>query len=79
MFETFTIEEKEVLKKAIEEIKECGLLVGKYDALNGSKTFMFGISTAMECFAYGVSDEYGEEFSDLFLKNMSESEKALDN
>lgn len=79
MFETFTIEEKEVLKKAIEEMKECGLLVGKYDALNGNQTFMYGISTVMECFAYGVSDEYGEEFSNLFLKNMSESKKVLDN
>ena len=53
----------------------CGLMIGKFDAKNGEKPFMYGISTVMEWIAYRVSDEVGYEFSDLFIKNMIESEK----
>ena len=52
----------------------CGLMIGKFDAINGEKHFMYGISTVMEWIAYKVSDEVGNEFSDLFIKNMIESE-----
>jgi hypothetical protein len=53
----------------------CGLLVGEYDATNGDEQFMHGISLVMEWIAYRVSEADGDAFSDLFLKNMSESEK----
>ena len=53
----------------------CGLMIGKFDAKNGEEHFMYGISTVMEWIAYKVSDEIGDEFSDLFIKNMIESEK----
>ena len=53
----------------------CGLMIGKFDAKNGEEHFMYGISTVMEWIAYRVSDEVGDEFSDLFIKNMIESEK----
>ena len=53
----------------------CGLMIGKFDAKNGEEHFMYGISTVMEWIAYKVSDEVGDEFSDLFIKNMIESEK----
>ena len=53
----------------------CGLMIGKFDAKNGEEHFMYGISTVMEWIAYRVSDEVGYEFSDLFIKNMIESEK----
>ena len=52
----------------------CGLMIGKFDAKNGAEHFMYGISTVMEWIAYRVSDEVGDEFSDLFIKNMIESE-----
>ena len=52
----------------------CGLMIGKFDAKNGKEHFMYGISTVMEWIAYRVSDEVGDEFSDLFIKNMIESE-----
>lgn len=57
---------------------DCGLMVGKYDARNGSKEFMYGISTVMEWIAYRVSEVDGDEFSDLFIKNMIESEKGVE-
>ena len=54
---------------------ECGLMVGKYDAKNGDEKFMHGISTVMEWIAYRVSEVDGDEFSDLFIKNMIASEQ----
>ena len=54
---------------------ECGLLIGQYDAKNGSKELMYGIDIVMEWIAYRVSEADGDAFSNLFLKNMSESEK----
>lgn len=56
---------------------ECELLLGKYDAKNGSKELMYGIDIVMEWIAYRVSEADGDAFSDLFLKNMSESEKKV--
>lgn len=56
----------------------CGLLVGEYDATNGSEQFMHGISLVMEWIAYRVSEEDYNEFNDLFIKNLIKSEqKAL--
>lgn len=73
---------QEAYKMVYEDMiqSECNLLVGSYDARNGSKKFMYGISTVMEWIAYRVSEEEGDAFSDVFVKNMLESEKkALTN
>lgn len=51
----------------------CGLLVGEYDAKNGNEKYMFGISTVMEWIAYKVNEETGNDFSDLFTKNLIKS------
>lgn len=56
----------------------CGLMVGEYDAKNGNEQFMYGISTVMEWIAYHVSEADGDEFSDLFSKNMIKSEEKAD-
>ncbi len=53
----------------------CGLLVGKYDAKNGDEKFMHGIDTVMEWIAYKTSEAQGDDFSELFIKNMIESQK----
>lgn len=53
----------------------CGLVVGKYDAEHGSEKYMYGVNTVMEWIAYRVSDEVGDAFSDMFTKNMLESEE----
>ena len=37
---------------------------------------MYGIETVMECLAYMVSDEYGDSFSDTFVKNLIFSEQV---
>lgn len=53
----------------------CEMLVGKYDATNGSEQYMFGVGMVMEWIAYRVSDEDGDAFSDLFTKGLMESEQ----
>ena len=68
---------EEMIKELIEEMSQCGLFVGRYDAKNGSPQFMHGISTVMEYLAYKVSEEYGEQFSEKFLNNLIESEKKV--
>lgn len=57
---------------------DCGLMVGKYDAKNGSSEYMAGISTVMEWIAYRASEADGDAFSEMFIKNLLDSEeKAL--
>ena len=68
-------EKKKVIDKVVDGMTECGLFCGRYDAKNGNEHFMYGVSTVMEYLAYLVSDEYGDEFSDTFTKNMIKSEK----
>lgn len=69
--------EKEILKGIIEEMRECNMFNGIYNAKNGSTQFMYGISTVMECLAYRVSDEYGDSFSDTFVNNLIASEQKV--
>lgn len=69
--------EKEMLKGIIEEMRECNMFNGIYNAKNGSVQFMYGISTVMECLAYRVSDEYGDSFSDTFVNNLIASEQKV--
>lgn len=70
--------EKEMLKGIIEEMRECNMFNGIYNAKNGSVQFMYGILSVMECLAYMVSDEYGDSFSDTFLQNLIDSEQKAE-
>lgn len=69
--------EKEMLKGIIEEMRECNMFNGIYNAKNGSVQFMYGISTVMEYLAYRISDEYGDSFSDTFVNNLIASEQKV--
>ena len=56
-------------------VKCGGLFVGRFDAKNGNKNFMYGIGTVREFIALSA----GEEIYDDFEKIWSESfEKSLD-
>ena len=68
---------EDIIKDLIEEMSKCGLFIGKYDARNGNENFMHGINTVMEYLAYEVSREYGDNFSDMFIKNMIDSENKI--
>ena len=51
------------------------MFVGNYDAKNGSAEFMHGIEVVMEYTAYNICDEHGDDFSNMFIKNMIASEQ----
>ena len=53
----------------------CEMFAGIYDAKYGSTEYMYGISAVMECIAYSICDEQGDDFSNLFIKNMIASEQ----
>ena len=68
---------EDVIKDLVEKMSNCGLFVGKYDAKNGDKDIMCGVLTVMEYLAYEVSEEYGDNFSNTFVKNMLDSENKI--
>ena len=53
------------------------LMIGKYDAKNGNKEFMYGILTVMKWLAYKTNDDIGDMFFDLFTMNMIQSEREV--
>lgn len=55
-----------------------GLFKGRYDAVHGNESFMYGISTVIEFIAHHVSNKAEDKYSNLFMNNMVKSEeKAL--
>lgn len=70
--------ERLILAKVFINLCECGMFVGKYDARNGNKDFMYGIETVMENLAYMISDKVYNTYNNVFLKNMEKSEKKVD-
>lgn len=74
----WTDQEREFIKGLVETMSaEVGFFRGNYDAHNGSDKFMHGVGTVMEYLAYLVSDDFGDDFSNEFIKNMIESEKKV--
>lgn len=69
--------EKEMFEFVLDELMNCDLFRGKYDARNGDEHFMHGIATVMESIAYHAGDDVGDAFSDLFTKNLIESEDKV--
>lgn len=71
-----TTEEKKTLESIINRaMNDVGLLRGEYDHKNGNQHFMYGINTAIEYFAFLVSEEFGEEVSKKFIENMIKGEE----
>jgi len=68
------MDKTEAFKIVLEELRQCPLLRGKYDAKHGSPEFMNGISTVMEAIAIRVSDEEYEKFNTEFINNILKSE-----
>lgn len=61
------------MRALVMEMMECPMFRGEYDAKHGSDSFMYGIATVMEYLALKVSEEFYEEVSDIFVKNMVKS------
>ena len=71
-----TNEEREVLKKIVENMREWGLFAGKFDAKNGNVNFMYGIETVMEYLTSLISEEYCDEYQKEFINNFERSLRA---
>ena len=56
-----------------EGLAQIPLFCGTYDAKNGSKEFMHGVSTVMESIAMKAGKQ--EEFDEMFLKNILKSKR----
>lgn len=71
-----TDNEREILKKIVENMRKCGLFAGKFDAKNGNVHFMYGINTVMEYLTSLISEEYQGEFDKEFMTNFEKSLRA---
>lgn len=76
--ESQTMTEKEAFRIVFNNMTNdnaLSIFKGTYDATNGSDLYMAGVSTVMEYIAYRVSEDVGDSFSDMFIKNEVASEK----
>lgn len=64
---------KKEVRDLVLEMMECPMFRGVYDAKHGKESFMYGISTVMEYLAAKVDENFYQEVSDIFLKNMLRS------
>jgi len=72
------MDKKKAFQIVLNELAECGLFMGKYDASHKKERidyYMLGISTVMECIAANISDEVCDDYSDTFIRNMIESQR----
>lgn len=70
------------LKKAYQivfnDLRECPMFQGRYDAINGNPYYMSGIETVMEVIANrGYGEDFAEEFSNEFTDNMLRSRENV--
>ena len=64
---------KESARYVFDELLNCSLFRGVYDARNGKEDFMYGVCTVMENIAYMISEEAHDKFDTEFMANMSKS------
>lgn len=67
---------KKAYQMVFDDLCQNRMFLGYYDAVNGSSSFMSGISTVMEIIAQRSHDEtFAEQFADIFACNMAISKK----
>lgn len=70
------MELKKAYQMVFNDLCECRMFQGHYDAANGNPHFMHGIGTVMEVIANRAYDEqYAETFADIFARNMARSKR----
>ena len=65
----------EMFRGVYNELVECNLFTGRYDAKHGDDAYMYGIATVMEFIADKAG--YLDEFQQMFDYNMRESEERV--
>ena len=72
------MELKQAYKMVFNDLRECPMFQGRYDAINGNSHFMSGIETVMEVIAYrAYDDDFAEEFSNEFTDNILRSRENV--
>lgn len=61
------------MRALVLEMMECPMFRGEYDAKHGEESFMYGIAIVMEYLAAKVDEDFCQEVSDIFVKNMTKS------
>lgn len=70
-----TNHEKLTLVNILDDLMNCEMYTGKYDAKFGNQEFMFGIENVLETLFGLVNNELAYEFSKIFFENMVASEE----
>lgn len=66
----------EAYKIVFEDLSQCRMFRGHYDAKNGGRMYMNGILTVMEALAYRAGEAAcADAFVSLFIDNMIKSEE----
>ena len=69
---------KQAYRMVFNDLRECRMFQGHYDAINGNLHFMHGIETVMEVIAYrAYDDDFAEKFSNEFCDNMLRSRENV--
>ena len=69
---------KKAYQMVFDDLYNCPMFQGKYDAINGNPHFMSGIETVMEVIAYrAYDDDFAEEFSNEFTDNILRSRENV--
>jgi hypothetical protein len=61
------------MRALVLEMMENPMFRGVYDAKHGKESFMYGVATVMEYLAAKVDEDFSQEVSDIFVKNMVKS------
>lgn len=72
------MELKKAYQMVFNDLRECPMFQGRYDAINGNPYFMSGISTVMEVIANrAYDDDFAENFFNEFTDNMLRSKENV--
>ena len=68
------MELKQAYQMVFNDLRECRMFQGHYDAANSDAQYMWGIETVMEAIAQrGYDDNSAEDFAYEFANNMRKS------
>lgn len=72
------MELKKAYQMVFNDLRECPMFQGRYDAINGNPYYMSGIETVMEVIANrGYGEDFAENFSNEFTDNMLRSRENV--
>lgn len=72
------MELKKAYQMVFNDLRECSMFQGRYDAINGNPYFMSGIETVMEVIANrAYNEDFAEKFSNEFTDNMLRSKNNV--